>query len=232
MLRRFCFFLLRCVSSFLVPITTEPPANAPPNGSVRAIWSGSYLESAWSTGMWLLTTGTPGAGDLSALATDLYGAFQTTFLGPLSSSCSLLECTVHYFNAGEELTASSSAVHTGGDESEIIAVNTASVISWTISTRYRGGKPRNYLCGVSQAALGGTRQFTDGYVASQTTHAATFLSTVNGLAPGSIETVTLGVVHFFRHGAALAPPTFDPFIAGKAQKRVCSQRRRSAREFA
>ena len=182
--------------------------------------------------MWLLTTGVPGTGDLSTLATDLYGAFQTTFLGPLSSSCSLTECTVHYFSSGEEITASSSAVHSGGDESEIIGVNTASVISWTISTRYRGGKPRNYLCGMSQAALGGSRKWTDGYVAAQTANAGTFLTTVNGLAPGSITTVTLGCIHFFRGGVALSPPTFDPFIAGKAQQRICSQRRRSGHEFA
>jgi hypothetical protein len=39
------------------------------------------------------------------------------------------------------------------------------------------------------------------------------------------------VVHFFSGGAALAPPTFDPYIGVGVQKRYCSQRRRLGAEI-
>ena len=214
-----------------MPITSEPPANAPPVGSAKAIWSFTFAGASWSTGMWLLLTGTPAPGDLSDLATDLYGTFQTTILPNLSSSCILEECTVHYFPEGEELTATSVASHAGSDEAEILGINSAAVLSWIISTRYRGGKPRNYLGGLSQASLDSSRSISDGLVSALTSDAADWLTAVNGLAPGSITTVSAGTVHFFSGGVALDPSTFDPYIGVSAQKRLCSQRRRTGREF-
>ena len=179
--------------------------------------------------MWLLLTGTPAPGDLSSLATDLQGTFVDTILPNLSSSCILTAATVHYFPEGEELTAVSVGSNAGSDEAEIIGANSAAVLSWLISTRYRGGKPRNYLCGLSQASLDSSRSLSDGLVSALTSDAADWLDAINSLAPGSITTVSAGTVHFFSGGVALDPATFDPYIGVIAQKRLCSQRRRTGR---
>ena len=75
------------------------------------------------------------------------------------------------------------------------------------------------------------RSWADGYVSTLNTGAQGFIDAVTAIAIGGIDSIALGTIHFFRDGAALAPPVFDPFIGASAQKRLCTQRRRLGSEF-
>lgn len=214
-----------------MPITSEPTPNRPPAGIVHAIVKGNCGDSTWANGFWLLTTGVPGGTDLADLATDIYGAYETRFLPNFSDDCHMTECTVEYFTSDGSIPAAAFADHAGANSHFTSSASVAAVISWGIEPVYRGGKPRTYLPSVPQDKRATARTLQDDFVSSLTTGAAGFLGDVNGLAPGSIETVTLGVVHFFSAGVALDPPTFDPFVSASCQKRICSQRRRLGPEI-
>jgi hypothetical protein len=179
--------------------------------------------------MWFLTTGTPGGTDLFDLATDLYGTFETNILGHLSSQATLTECRVRYWDGSAFLAASSFASHTGGGDSHISPAQVAMVLSWSIDRSYRGGKPRSYLPYFPDREIDTDSAWSATVVASVATDAAAWLGDMQGLAPGGIDTVTPGCMHFFSGGAALAPPIFDPFLAVGVQKRICTQRRRLGR---
>jgi hypothetical protein len=57
------------------------------------------------------------------------------------------------------------------------------------------------------------------------------ISGLNGLSDGTFTSVTAGVWHKFRAGAALAPPVFAPYTSASIQRRICTQRRRLGSEI-
>lgn len=214
-----------------MPITTEPAPNPPPVGTVKVRHSGALDGVPWGVGSWLLTTGAPGPGDLSDLATDMAGVFVTNLLPLICVDVGYTECSVRYWDGSVWTMATSSFSHVGGMSGLRLTSQASSLISWGIGTSYRGGKPRTYLPQPSNAAVGFAHEWSGGHIANLTAGGAGYLSDVNGLAPGGITTVTLGVVRFFSGGAALAPPVFDPFLSANGQPRVCSQRRRLGPEL-
>jgi hypothetical protein len=213
-----------------VPITTEPTPQPPLAGTARVSWKFTLGSLHATCGIWIDTTGTPGSGDLSDLATDLYGIWQDNLLPHQSTYVNLVECSLRYYSGSGEIVAESFASHAGDDSGSVCPINTAMLISWGITSSYRGGKPRTYIPGVAVGSTDGNAFLSDAKVAALTTDAATFLGLVNALNPGSITTVSLGCQHFFSAGAALTPPTFDPFVNASAQKRLCTQRRRLGHE--
>jgi hypothetical protein len=135
----------------------------------------------------------------------------------------------YYSGAGDE-QVSVTADHTGAESGGGLTANAAAVISWGILSSYRGGKPRTYIPGIGANALASARALSATFVASASAAAASFIDDVNALATGGITSVSLGTLHFFAAGVALAPPTFDPFVSARCQPRVCSQRRRLGAE--
>jgi hypothetical protein len=214
-----------------MPITSEPPPHTPPAGVAHARIKGTYGDTAWATGFWLLVGGTPLFADITALATDMFGIFETTLLTQLDNDVVETECDVEYWTGTGNMISEVFGAHNGGVVGGGFGASTAAVISWAITDSYRGGKPRNYLPGVPIGAAGTQRLFTDAFVSSLRTQAAAFLADVNAITTTHISSVALGVVHFFRGGVALSPPTFDPYIGASVQKRYCSQRRRLGAEI-
>lgn len=115
----------------------------------------------------------------------------------------------------------------GGDPA-----SAAVVLSWAISRRYRGGKPRTYLCGISDTQHG-VKDLTDAAIAAFQAAGAGFLSAVNAIsAPwaGGGAHAELGVVHYRRAHVVLEPPIFDPYFGVTVHKRLDTQRRRLGKE--
>ena len=213
-----------------MPITSEPAPNDPPAGTARIIWHFTNGSALATCGMWALLTGVPDGSDLADLATDLYGVWETNLLGLQHAGVNLVECEVRYWDGTSWISASAFAVHAGGVSGHAITAQAAMLISWGILASYRGGKPRTYIIGVTEVDLQDQRLLTDAKVAALAAAGASFLSDANALTTTNVTSVSIGTVHFFRAGAALAPPTFDPFMTASAQKRVCTQRRRLGSE--
>jgi hypothetical protein len=190
-----------------------------------------FGDTSWSVGYWLELTGTPDSGDLVDLATDVYGAFETTLLVPQSTGSHLTECAIEYFTGVGSMSVASFANHAGGDDSGGLPANLACVVSWGIVDTYRGGKPRTYLPGMSQGNEASVRTWDDDFVTAVSAAGAAFITAVNGITTTNLTSVSLGTLHFFSGGVALDPPTFDPYLTASAQKRICTQRRRLGREI-
>jgi hypothetical protein len=214
-----------------VPITSEPSPNPPPAGIAHARIKGTYGDTTWATGFWLLVGGDLVFSDVTDLATDMFGIFETTLLTQLDNDCVETECDVEYWDGTGTMLSSVFGSHAGGVSGGGFGASTAAVLSWAIAPTYRGGKPRNYLPGIPIGAASSQRLFTDVFVSSLQAAAGDFLDAVNGITSTNIDSVSLGVVHFFSGGVALAPPTFDPYLGVGVQKRYCSQRRRLGAEI-
>lgn len=214
-----------------MPITTEPSPNTPPAGVAHARIKGTYGDTTWATGFWLLVAGDLVFSDVTDLATDMAGAFETTLLTRLDNDCVMTECDVEYWTGVGNMLSSVFFSHAGGQSGGGFGAGTAAVLSWALAGSYRGGKPRNYLPGIPIAAAATQRLYTDAFVSALQTQAAAFQAAVNGISSTNIDSVSLGVVHFFSGGVALDPPTFDPFLGVGVQKRYCSQRRRLGAEL-
>lgn len=213
-----------------MPITSEPAPNDPPAGVARVSWKFTMESALATSGMWALITGAPTGADLAALATDLYGVWETNILPLQQAGVNQVECEVRYWNGSSWDSASAFAVHAGGSAGNTTTANAAMLISWGILSSYRGGKPRTYVIGIREADLADSRLLTDAKVTALSAAGAGFLDDANAITTTNITSVSMGTVHFFRAGAALAPPTFDPYLSASGQKRVCSQRRRLGRE--
>jgi hypothetical protein len=181
--------------------------------------------------MWLNVTGTPTGDDLVALATALFEAWDAGPLVYQSGLCHLVECRVQYWNGSSYDAASYFNDEAGSQETTLSPASAAAVLSWQISSSYRGGKPRNYVPFIALAQIATERVFSDAFVGAMTVAQAGLLTAISAITTTNISAVVPGTVHFFRAGVALAPPTFDPYLSGDCQKRICSQRRRLGREI-
>jgi len=198
---------------------------------VRVTFKFTLDTKTATVGMWLFITGAPTSPDLVELATDLFGIWRDTFLVHQHADATLVEVECRYFTGSGEILGSAFGSQAGLVGGDATPNNTAQLISWQISASYRGGKPRSYIPGVPQSALGSWSTLTDSQVGALTTDAGSFIGLVDDLTPTDIDSVSVGCMHFFSGGAALDPPTFDPFLSGSAQKRLCTQRRRLGAEI-
>lgn len=192
-------------------------------------FNGHIDGAAWTNVMWLLTTGYDSATgtDVSDLATDLFGVFQTNLLPWTSTNNHLTSVQCVLYQTSGELMGSSTADHTGGASGAYLNGAAAAILSWGTTAFWRGGKPRTYLAGLSQSALGTSTTLSSSYVASLASAAADFLGDVNGLAPGALDTVTLGFLSRVSGGAPRTPPVFYPYFTVFVRSNFGSQRGRN-----
>jgi hypothetical protein len=121
--------------------------------------------------------------------------------------------------------------NTNGGNTNPLPPNCAAVISWAIPAHYRGGHPRTYLPGPTNAALqvANGNQWTSSFRSSLAAAAQNFLTSfAAGIVAGAVE--QLGTVSHFRNNAPLATPVFYPYTGGTIHGRVDSQRRRLGKE--
>jgi hypothetical protein len=214
-----------------MPITTEPAPNPLPDGAGRVRYDGNFDGSPWSTGHGFTFTGTPDPGDLNDLANAFYTAWEDSLLDWTSEANVLTSATVicTVGSSIEEGVHIASEAGTASDSE--LPVNIAAVISWKLAAHYRGGKPRNYLPGVTVGAQISNRAWKDEFVSTLTGLAQDYLAAANVITAGSVAVDAIGCWHLFRAGVALDPPEFGAYTDVAAQKRICTQRRRLGSEF-
>lgn len=211
-----------------MPITTEPTPERPPLGFTRVRLIGTGGDSNWGVGFWLQTAGTPASGDLDDLAQAIHEAWVSTLLGSMGTDFHLTETIVTYYRLADELVGTYVHSDAGGQTGTTIPASAAMVLSWTIASHYRGGKPRTYLPGLKASAMTNDSQWDPAATSDVHDSAVDFLTAVNALDSGGITSVLMGVLHFFSEGLALAPPTFSAYSGVRARGKIGSQRRRIA----
>lgn len=215
------------VSSFAVPITTEPTPNALPSGGGRASIGFAVDDKPASVGLWLFFSGSTSPGDVNDLAAGILDVWIENIQPVLSAQCLVKLCEVVLQDGASEQGGHASTSEPGAGGGAALPANSSAVISWHDGSSYRGGKPRTYVPGIDADSLLNLYLYTDEFVGSLRSGANAFIDGIAALAPiGDIDTVTLGCWHRWRAGVALDPPEFRPYASAGVQPRVCTQRRR------
>lgn len=209
-----------------MPITSEPTPERPPPGYTKVRHTGTGVTNVWGLGYWLQTSGTPAPGDLDDLAQQAHEAFASTVLDSMGTDYHLTETTVTYYRTSDELVGSYVHSDAGGQTGTTIPASAAMVLSWTISSHYRGGKPRTYLPGLKASAMTNDSQWDSAAASDVHDAAVDWLTAVNAITAGGIAGVVMGVLRFFSGGLALVPPTFNGYSGLIARQKIGSQRRR------
>jgi hypothetical protein len=208
---------------------------APPAGSLRMAVSGVMPGgSAWANVFWTTTiVGTPTTTQMNTVAQDLLALWVTNFQSRLADDVTITLGKATYYGAsGYVITGEHaiSSVGTYGSNSQV-PDQAAAVLSWLVSTTWRGGKPRTYLPAVpNHAVLVDMAHLSSTVVSGLEGDGAAFLAAINGYNTSPFTTMVLGCLRFFSAGAPLGTPIFLPFTGCTVHSRVATIRRRLGRE--
>lgn len=217
------------------------PGPMPPIPSViEVLLRGTTPGEIWENQLFYQYSGTaPSGSNLQTLAQVYMNAWTANVSSLCPSPIALASVVVTDMasNSGAQGSVSLSVPGTRGDD--VIGSNTAMLISYPVTLRYRGGKPRSYLL------VGGNADNQDGmnwhqaFVTECQTKWNAFIGSVIGSSAGSTSITSHCAVR--RHGKYLpngGPPNFvltNPIVlplasnAGVAHQQMASQKGRIGR---
>lgn len=207
------------------------PRPAPPAGTARVAISGKYQGHTFVWVFYLELTGTGIiVNDLATLATDIDTALNTNLIPVLGTDVLFSSIDIRYINSvGSEERYTKSISRTGSlAGTSIQDASACHVISWVISDYYRGGHPRTYLPGLTEALVTNGSDIDASHMATIVNDMNNFRLALNAVTTTNITGVAMGTVRFAQGNAWLSPPKFVQFTSVKAGKnsKVGSQRRR------
>jgi hypothetical protein len=208
---------------------TEPKPNPPPNGALRVAILGNIDGRPFVNRFWCdcQMSAQPTAAQVLTLSNAISADYRQQFLPFLTTAIHVTaQRTVLYYSDTLAIGVDGADSGTGSAAQTPVGPAECYLINWSIAGTYRGGHPRTYLPGVAAEQIQPNGILTSAQHSGLTTAAETFRQNVNALNPAPFSAVQLGTIRFFRHNAALAPPVFEPFVAGACNQLVATQRRR------
>jgi len=206
--------------------------NPPPTDTVRVAISGTIFGEPYTNVMWLAVTtdGTRTINDLDALIGSVLGYYNTDLVALLATNVAGGTAAAEWITGvGTQLAVTKTVVFAPSGTAAVNDCAAAYLVNWTISDRYRGGKPRTYLPGVQTGHVVNGRTIDGTALASLNTGITAFKNHVDALTETHILTVQLGTVRFQQANAALAPPVFRAYTGGHCNTLMGTQRRRIGR---
>jgi hypothetical protein len=209
-----------------------------PKGIIRIRLLHTSNGKAWGTNFTVNmgSAVTPTAAQLNSFAAAVESEWKTQFVPAFHTACVYQQTLAEWHDgAGNIVVGSASSPLAGSDGGAVMPISVCMVISWRIAAGYRGGKPRNYLSGMTQHLLGATPNIWGTTILAAFTTAAThMLGVVNALTIGG-ATCTLGEISYFEDAAERAgtpppvlrgTPLFRAFQSGTSKPAVGHQRLR------
>lgn len=161
--------------------------------------------------------------------TDLFGAHYKTNFGPhLHTGVFYTSIRAVAFQGGGFVVETDRPLTGQGSEASASIQNSATskVISWNSGVYWRGGKPRTYLPGGSQAEAQDGNNWAASVISSLTTAANGFMSAINSQPVGTLPPGKLGFVSYKSGGQFRPLPLFFQYTGAVVHPRIGSQRRR------
>lgn len=177
---------------------------------------------------------TPSTDDLDGVLEGLRSAMATMW-APLGNEF------YHYTDAsgvfwdtdGNETTGSAVEDVPGTDTGNVNPAQVAFVVSWRVTTRWKGGHPRSYFPGVTNDELASAHTYQPTYVSDWQDAADAFLTAVAAVSSGSLSVESLAVLRRFADGGSeavpkvyLDPPELIDIVSAIARNDIGTQRRR------
>jgi hypothetical protein len=205
-----------------------PPLPPCPAIKVEAIYNISGLARAFVNIYHVgYTGGPPTGGTLAAFAALMDPAIDTEITTSMHTS------SVHSESIYTDLSSATGAVVVttpgvaGGNSGTIAPLSVAAVISWAIARRYRGGHPRTYVGGLSDAQLSDPISLNPTFAGNLQVQAGGLISDVlsfSSTLPGS----ALVTVSYRTGNAQRVTPVIEQILGAAVHPLIRSQRRRLA----
>lgn len=217
-------------------------APLPPAPGVARIRFSGFNTASGSTGgcRVFVTNGEDGGYSDSDVAT-IAIAMLAPSVGVLTNSLVTMQSTAWTWSTCivEDLTSDTapsyeaSGAISGTYSEPALPPQCAVALSWQISRRYRGGKPRTYIPAIPTTAVGGdgSAALTSAYMTIAETAGDNFLTFLNAVS-GLTHAIHLCNVSYFSGLAPRISPQVDVTQSIVVHGRLDSQRRRSGKESA
>lgn len=201
-----------------------------PAGTVRISINGTKQGSSWANVFWCNLTGGVSASqaDLDAWTTAFQAAYKAQLQAVMTTDCTYGTARATLFVSSTAVLESTIAMTGAGTNAgTILNDNSAcAVFSWLSTVYWRGGKPRTYLPGLTNAATTDAKTLTAGTITAYKAAAAAFRTAVNALTSGAITGTQLGFVSFQSGNADRPAPLFFAITGVTVHGRIGTQRRR------
>jgi len=205
---------------------------------IKAVLEGTTsFAKNWATIFHWLYSGTPPtAAALSAIASEFAGAFATEFKPLAPPQTAFVGATVTDLSTVSMPMVFEPFAAVGTSTADKLPANCATLISYSVSLRYRGGHPRNYLyIGTDENLLNESEWNTD-YVTSVNEALSNFVGVIDGFASGGTTLTDHVAVSYFGGVPTVGGvsqrrevPLVLPLSTGSASQKIASQRRRLGR---
>jgi hypothetical protein len=208
-----------------------PPLPPVPNVG-KLIIEGKYHDAHWLCIFFQSWTGAnPTAGAIGSLLAEIKISTDDEWKQEMSADNEITG--FEWTDLSSELGATAFLADStfGVRAGDFMPASVAMVVSKTISRRYRGGHPRNYLPWgtAGTMASGSTIDWDSGFVADCVTKYSTWLAGVSGYTFGGTTFGDLVSVSYVNAGARRVTPVVDTITGYDVRTRICSQRRRLGR---
>lgn len=203
------------------------PARPPVAGVIRSEWlwtqSGVPAANVLHIGY---SSAPPSVTDLTTLATDLQNFISSYLLAYVPVATIQTEVINTDLSSDTANVGVSSTPTAGAMAGSELSAQASLMINFTISRRYRGGKPRIYLPAGTSPGLATQSTWSSTYRYDLGLAWASMKSHVEGQTFGSLITTSFGCVSYRTGGAARVVPIFEPFVGYAINGVVRTQRRR------
>lgn len=171
----------------------------------------------------------PNASDLNTMAGTILSNYTAAFAPILNTAVAIQNCAIADLTSATAAEGEATVTTAGTRVGENFPASVASVISWHINLRYRGGHPRTYLPGGVVADLNGFSTWSGAFVTELNSAAGAFLTSMNALTTGA-TTYKLCIVSYSANNAPRPQPL--PFLiqSHSVDNRVDTQRRRLGKD--
>lgn len=207
------------------------PRPEPPTRCTKLVYNGTFVDTSWTNVMWLYLTGsgTITTGDLNDLASACATAFGDNLLPQMDTESVHTSTQVVLYGSGDDvLEGHAAGTGTGGVSGNPLPASASIVITWQIAPHYRGGHPRTYLGGMSDAGQLSPSSWGTTFTDNTASAAIGFhndIEAITGVGTG-ITTVEHGIVSFVRNDTWRDPPVFYRIAGANCDTRIDTQRRR------
>lgn len=198
---------------------------------------GTLAGDPWANVLhWLYDGGPPFDADIDHFCATLHASWASFLLPECDPELTLRQVL------GEDLSSTTGA--TGGHVASIVgsgpsghipAVQNCLLIHHQVARHYRGGHPRTYVAGISQASLLTARQWTGAQTTAFTNDWVAIQAAMDADSSGGVSLVGQVSVSYFNKAITPTPPHVRPtpvvdlILGSTAESVVATQRRRVGR---
>ena len=204
-----------------------------PDNTVRISVEGTYNGAKWANVFYVLltTSSVPSQANLDTWTLAFGNALGNNLKAKQGASLQYTTARSTFFVPGGTVMQSVQALSIAGTQSSGFdaPAQAAICISWLSGVYWRGGKPRNYACGLRTFDFQNAVSLTATAIANWKSNADAFRTAVNALTAGAITGTSFGFVSFRSGNADRTPPLFFPISESRIHNRIDTQRRRLGR---